>query len=413
MRTYSVSIVLALLLILVGLGFWYWDTLSGFFSGVAPIVTPLPPIPEDGSLPFVVPEGFEVALFSEAVPGARVMVRDPRGTLVVSETTEGRVVALPDTNTDWKADRVVTILSGLYNPHGMVFRCGEFGVPSDAGSDGCLLYVAETNAVKVYEYDADAFTATLRDTLATLPDDGGHYTRTLALDPDGRHLLVSVGSSCNVCVEADEHRASLLSIDMVTKEVAVYARGLRNTVFMARNPLDGALWGTENGRDLLGDDTPPDEINILTEGKNYGWPICYGKNIHDTQFDHNTYIRAPCSAPFEEPSAIDIPAHSAPLGLVFVPEEGWPENLWLDLLVAYHGSWNRSVPTGYKIVHIEFDDQGHPTGRVEDFMTGFMDEKGALFGRPAGLLIEPGGTLYVSDDRRGAIYRVFLKELPY
>ena len=168
---------------------------------------------------------------------------------------------------------------------------------------------------------------------------------------------------------------------------------------MAIHPVTGEIWGTDMGRDLLGDDVPPDEVNIIREGGNYGWPICYGKNIHDADFDKNTYIRNPCMEPFEQPSQIDIPAHSAPLGIAFIPEEGWPEEYWHDILVAYHGSWNRSVPTGYKIVRI--DEHGIAT----DFMTGFMDG-GEVLGRPVGLLVEPGGALYISDDRAGVIYKV-------
>jgi len=148
------------------------------------------------------------------------------------------------------------------------------------------------------------------------------------------------------------------------------------------------------GRDLLGDDMPPDEINIIEEGKNYGWPVCYGKNIHDTDFDHNTYVRNPCMEPFETPSHIDIPAHSAPLGLAFYKN---------DLLVAYHGSWNRSVPTGYKIVKMNLDANGNYLGQ-EDFISGWLQEGNAL-GRPVDILADRG-RIFISDDKAGVIYLV-------
>ena len=154
------------------------------------------------------------------------------------------------------------------------------------------------------------------------------------------------------------------------------------------------MWETERGRDNLGDDLPPDEINIVEEGKNYGWPICYGKNIHDTNFDKNTYIRNPCEEPFEMPSYINIEAHSAPLGLVFVPEEGWPEEYWYDLFVAYHGSWNRSVPTGYKIARIPLDDKGRKTGPIEDFISGWLTAGGRGLRRPGGILLLPPGVMF-------------------
>ncbi len=163
------------------------------------------------------------------------------------------------------------------------------------------------------------------------------------------------------------------------------------------------------GRDLLGDNIPPDEINIIEEGKNYGWPICYGKNIHDDQFDKNTYIRNPCMEPFETPSSIDLQAHSAPLGLAFFPEEGWPEEYWHDLLVAYHGSWNRTEPTGYKIVRMRLDNEGKYEA-TEDFITGWLNGKNEALGRPVDILIQPGGLMYISDDKAGVIYRITYRE---
>jgi glucose/arabinose dehydrogenase len=266
--------------------------------------------------------------------------------------------------------------------------------------------VAESHRVIAYKYDADTYTASSGETLLSLPDDGGHNTRTLLLHPDGTRLLVSVGSSCNVCEENDPRRASILAVDLTTKEVTTFAKGLRNTVFMTIHPVTGETWGTDMGRDNLGDDIPPDEVNILRADGNYGWPTCYGKNIHDAEFDTKTYIRAPCSEPFETPSHIDIPAHSAPLGLAFIPEEGWPEKYWYDLLIAYHGSWNRSVPTGYKIIRIPLDAHGAPEGEPVDFMTGFMTGDGTVLGRPVDIQAEPGGILYITDDRAGVVYRI-------
>jgi len=194
-----------------------------------------------------------------------------------------------------------------------------------------------------------------------------------------------------------------------------FAHGLRNTVFFTWNTETKEMWGADMGWDFLGDNLPPDEINILKGGGNYGWPICYGKNIHDTVFDKNTYIRNPCMEPFETSSYIDIPAHSAPLGLAFVPkdtEKGkfganitWPRDYWYNLFVSYHGSWNRTVPTGYKIVRYKFNEKGDYS-RVEDFITGWLKPGDGLYGRPVDILVQSGGSMYISDDKAGVIYRV-------
>lgn len=366
---------------------------------------PPPPLPTGDIAPLQTPEGFVATIFSREVPGARVMIRDPKGTLVVSETSEGKVVALPDLDTDGKADRTVTILQGLNQPHGIAIVCSNTGFES-ADQDNCMLYVAETDALKSYKYDADTMQASLKETLATLPSGSGHFTRTLLVEPDQKHLLISVGSSCNVCHEDNSQRATVLEFDLATKQLSTFATGLRNTVFMDIDPVVGKIWGSDNGRDLLGDDIPPDEINILEKGKNYGWPICYGKNIHDTDFDKNQYIRDPCAD--STPPHIELQAHSAALGLTFIPEEGWPEDMGNDLLVAYHGSWNRTKPTGYKVVRFNLDQNRQAVGEPIDFLTGFLTTNNTddAIGRPVGLLAVPGGTVYVSDDRADAIYKI-------
>ena len=359
---------------------------------------PAPPLPQGDIAPFEAPEGFTTTIFSRETPGARVMTRDDRGTMLVSLTKDGKIVALPDTDASGVADRTVVVLEGLQQPHGILVQCEE---------GACLLYVAETGELKSYTYDPLAFTATYKETLTTFPTGSGHFTRTLLMHPDGKRLLISVGSSCNVCEEKDERRATVLALDLATKEVTTFAFGLRNTVFMATEPVTGEVWGTDHGRDLIGDDIPPDEVNILTEGKDYGWPLCYGKNIHDTDFDNKRYIRDPCAD--KTPSHIDLQAHSAVLGIAFIPEEGWGEDMRLDMLVAYHGSWNRKEPTGYKVVRFDLDESRNAVGGPIDFLTGFLapgaPAKESL-GRPVDILVEPGGVVYVSDDRAGAIYRI-------
>lgn len=348
------------------------------------------------------PAGFDISIFAQGLGKARVMAWDPVGNLLVSIMDEGRVVALSDRNGDGKADEIITVIDGLINPHGIAFRC----------TDVCKIFIAETLGVAHYDYDSENLKAINRKKILSLPhpDKGGHITRTIMFlpYPDDDKLLASVGSSCNVCHESDYRRAKIHIINADGTNFRDFAVGLRNAVFMAIHPVTGRVWATEMGRDWLGDDLPPDEINIIEEGKNYGWPICYGKNIHDADFDKNVYIRNPCMEPFEIPSYIDIPAHSAPLGLAFIPEEGWPEKYWYNLLVAYHGSWNRTVPTGYKIVRYKLDAQGRYLGE-EDFITGWLQEDGRVLGRPVDILVQPGGVIYISDDDAGVIYKVRAK----
>ncbi len=420
MRKFFFIAIGALVAALVaGMGIFYWQNLRG----VGPVIFPppedigeiieksLPSAQNNTDFPLKLPDGFSVSIFAEDVGPARVLAMDPAGNLLASITKEDKVIALPDSDRDGKADAIVTVAQGLDRPHGLAFRCER----------GCRLYIAEQNQVAVYDYNALELEVTNKIKILDLPAGGSHFTRTIMFLPDGS-LLTSVGSSCNVCHEKDWRRAKVLVSNSDGSDLRVFASGLRNAVFMALHPFTKEVWVTEMGRDLLGDDLPPDEINIIEEGdpstefraRNYGWPICYGKNIHDTDFDQNTYVRNPCMEPFEMPSSIDVPAHSAPLGLAFFPREGWPEEYHDDLLVAYHGSWNRTIPTGYKIVRYKLDEQGNYQGEAdstgsplgEDFISGWLTEDNRALGRPVDILIQPNGTMYISDDKAGVIYRI-------
>lgn len=350
---------------------------------------------EAADMPLRLPPGFSLSLFAKGLGGPRVMVTDPSGTILVSIPSQGRVVALPDADRDGVADRVVTVIRGLNRPHGLAFRCAP----------ACKLYIAEEHQVCSYSYDGKVFQAVKETKIADLPGGTGHFTRTLLFLPEPRdnQLLISVGSSCNVCSEGDWRRAKILIVPAEGGTPGVFASGLRNAVFMAVHPKTKQVWVTEMGRDLLGDNIPPDEINIIEQDRNYGWPFCFGKNVHDEDFDpQGTHV---CREPATAPSHIDIPAHSAPLGLAFFPGEGWPKEFRNDLLVSYHGSWNRSAPTGYKIVRIRLDSEGRRRG-VRDFITGWLTGDGQALGRPVDIMIQPDGTIFVSDDRAGVIYRI-------
>lgn len=411
MRSRTVIILAIVVVLVAGGGYLAYGYLVErpfpFLIKLLTATDPPPPLPAGDLASLIAPEGFVATIYAREVPGARVMTRDPKGTMLVSLTSGGRVVALPDLNGDGKADETVTVLEGLTQPHGILVHCPDTGNVS-ADQDSCMLYVAETGALKSYAYDADTYTARYQETLMTFPTGSGHFTRTLLMHPDGNRLLVSIGSSCNVCIESDERRATIMALDLATKETAIFATGLRNTVFMAIEPVTGEVWGTDNGRDVIGDDIPPDEVNRIQEGSNYGWPYCYGNRVYDADFGKSV----PNACSVSTPAHIELQAHSAPLGLAFVPEEGWPEEMRNDLLIAFHGSWNRSVPTGYKVVWVNLDQQRNAQSSPLDFLTGFLPPGGTeddAIGRPVGLLAEPGGVLYVSDDRAGAIYRVALQ----
>jgi glucose/arabinose dehydrogenase len=270
-----------------------------------------------------------------------------------------------------------------------------------------MLYVAETDALRSYTYDPVAFKASEPELLVPLPSGEGHYTRTLMLHPDGQQLLIAVGSSCNVCNEKEPERAAVLSYNLDTKTVAPFASGLRNTVFMAAHPVTQQIWGTENGRDLIGDDIPPDEINIIEQGKNYGWPFCYGNKVLDTDFS-GTNSSTRCDD--TEAALIDLPAHAAALGLAFVTADTWPTEYADDLLVALHGSWNRSEPSGYKVIRIPLDESGKKAGEPTDFMTGFItadaQDGDEAKGRPVAILAEENSIVYITDDKAGAVYAI-------
>lgn len=348
---------------------------------------------------FEVPEGFSLNVFAKNIKGARVIELDPKGRIVVSQTSEGKIVVLNDDNYDNVSDGAKVIASNLKKPHGLAFNCET--------PEKCFLYVAEADELSRFLYDAEIPSLGKKEKLIDIDSSisDRHYTRSLLFlpSPEEDTLLISVGSSCDVCDEGDKDYGSIISYNIKTGEKESYAKGLRNATFLALNPVSGKVFSSEMGRDNLGDNLPPDEVNIIEKGNDYGWPLCYGKNIQDTKFDSKQYFVNPCGT--MNPSFVDLQAHSAPLGLSFIPEEGWPEDYWYNLLVSYHGSWNRSEPTGYKIVRIKMNSKGEYMG-MEDFITGWLTKEGDKIGRPVDIKVLSGGVAYISDDGSGVIYRL-------
>lgn len=334
--------------------------------------------------------GFKIEVYAKA-PHARMMTFTPGGVLLVTATNDGTVFAFPDPNHRGHPDRTVTVLEDLNAPHGIAIHNGK-------------LYIAETNQVQRYDWDESRLRASNGKKIADLPGSGMHFTRTL-LFANGK-MYVSVGSDCNACEEEDQRRAAVLEFNDDGSGRRVFASGLRNSVGLALNPKTGTIWATDNGRDWLGDNRPADEINDLGKnGGSFGWPYCYANRVADLSQLKPGDNR--CKDTVEP--VVQVEAHSAPLGLAFYDATMFPEKYRGDLFVALHGSWNRSRPTGYRVIRVVMGDKG-AAQQKEDFITGWLrpgeTRKGAWMGRPVDVKVGPEGALYVSDDSAGIIYRV-------
>ncbi len=388
-------------LILLFIFFWFGLALLvawvffKHFGDIRPVLLPAatesPGTPQTpgGNLPAAgplhVPSGFQIGILSEKVPGARDLQITPGGNLLVSAQKPGKVFALPLQETAQPQPK--EILSNLHNPHGLAFYHGK-------------LFVAEETHVDRYTWDEQHLTATFERKIIDLPDGGSglHHSRSIVFDKEGR-LFISLGSTCNICEEKNPWNAAVVMTDENGSNPQVFAKGLRNAVFLTVNPDTNQVWVTDMGRDLLGDNIPPDEINILQQNGNYGGPYCYGNKIWDQKFNKESseYCQNTLAPNFE------IPAHSAPLGLAFVQSAQFPTDWQGDLLISYHGSWNRTVPDGYKVVRIKRN--GDQLGPAEDFITGFL-QGNQTYGRPVDLTFDSTGNLYISDDKAGRVYRV-------
>jgi glucose/arabinose dehydrogenase len=349
--------------------------------------TPPPPPPPGGvdtvliaGHALYVPRGFTVNLFAQGLNGVRYLALGPGGAVYAS-LPAGQIVRLVDANGDGVADAAAqTVLGGLSGPFGIAFR-------------GDTMYFAEQTVVQ--RLDPGATTPL---TLVSGLPSGGHSTRTLVIGPDN-FMYVAAGSSCNVCVElaGDSMRAAVTRFNLDGSGGRIFARGLRNSVGLAFHPTTGELWANNNDRDNLGDNVPPEHLNILKDGKWYGWPQCFLPNQPNPEFGG-----ANCSG--VEPPALTVQAHSAPLGLAFYTGAMFPAAYAGDAFMTYHGSWNRSVPTGAKVVRVHVQN-GRPVS-VDDFVTGWQLTNGSRWGRPVGLLVMPDGALLVSDDTGDRIWRV-------
>ena len=335
------------------------------------------------------PKDVKVEVFSNKVASARKIAFDDQGILFLSQTKKGLVTALPDKDGNGKPDRIVRILEDRRKPHGIGFVQLE---------SGYYLFLAEEHQVVRMRRIAKPFDYGPPEIFVDNIPVGGHFTRSIRIHD--RKLYLSVGSSCNVCEEKNDFRAAIsrFEIDQIGSG-KIFARGLRNTVGLAFSPYTGRLWGVNNGSDRMGEDFPREELNIIEKGKHYGWPYCHNYQVPDLKFG----MKMDCAKTIAP--AYTFTAHMAPLGLTFYQKGSLPYRFNDSLFIAFHGSWNRSVPAGYKIVRVILNKRGEIKSQ-EDFITGFLLANGKKIGRPVDIEQSPEGDLYFSDDYLGMVYKV-------
>ena len=388
-----------------------------------PAPTPAKPnfgnvVPKPANAQLKAPQGFTVDTYAENVPNARIMEWAPNGDLFVAQSEANIVSVFRDTNKDGRPDS-----RSVYS-QGPVKGCGSFGAPAARGGaaaappnpelncpfglafhDG-YLYVGNTDGVIRYKYtNGDMKAAAAGQKILTVPGGENHWTRNVLFSRDGKKMYVSVGSSNNIddTGRGNDNRAAIHEYNPDGTGFRLFATGIRNPVGLALQPTTNALWTAVNERDNLGDDLVPDYATSVKDGGFYGWPYSYIGNHVDT--------RVPNQKPELVAKAIVpdilIPAHSAALDLTFYTGTQFPQRYRNGLFIALHGSWNRSTAQGYKVIFVPFANN-KPSGPIEDFLTGFVVDPAAVskWGRPVGVTVAADGSLLVSDDASGTIWRV-------
>jgi glucose/arabinose dehydrogenase len=337
-----------------------------------------------------VPAGFSISVFANKVKGARSMALGENSWVFVGTGQEGKVYALADRNGDGVADERLTVAQKLFMPNGVAYRNGS-------------LYVAEINRIRRFDQMADPAKSDLTSHTVydRLPSDQHHGWKYLRFGPDGK-LYTAVGAPCNICNPNKPIYASLVRLNPDGSQFEIIGRGIRNTVGFDWQPETNALFFTDNGRDWLGEDSPPDELNQWHQiDDNFGYPFCHGGTIPDPEFGQDKS----CSD-YKAP-VWRFKAHSAPLGMRFYRGRHFPEKYRKQVFVAEHGSWNRKIPDGYRVALIAFTD-AKPSAE-EVFIDGWLTPEGKVLGRPVDILELPDGSLLISDDLGGVIYRVVYK----
>jgi glucose/arabinose dehydrogenase len=343
-------------------------------------------VPVEG---ITLPEGFEIFYYAGDITNARSMTLSDSGIVYVGSRSAGKVYALVDRNGDNKSDENFIVAEGLNNPNGVAYKEGS-------------LFVAEINRILKFE-DIDNSYMNKPDYSVIkndYPIDTAHGWKYISFGPDG-NLYIPVGAPCNICKMEDPVYSSITSINSSGEDFSIIASGIRNTVGFDWHPVTKELWFTDNGRDMLGDDAPPDELNRISErGQYFGFPYCHGKDINDPEYGKNT----DCDQ-FIKPE-IELGPHVAALGISFYTGEMFPEEYKNKVFIAEHGSWNRSTPIGYRISTVDINENGEKADNYSTFASGWLNDTGKAWGRPVDVLQMVDGSILVSDDTAGAIYRI-------
>jgi glucose/arabinose dehydrogenase len=334
-----------------------------------------------------VPEGFKLSVFADNLTNARSMALGDNGIVFVGTGASGNVYAVEDTNKDGVADKNYTLASDLYMPNGVAYKDGA-------------LYVAEINRIIRFDGISQALNKPPKPVVVydKLPSDKHHGWKYLRFGPDGK-LYTAIGAPCNIC-NPDKPYASMLRLNPDGSQFEIIATGIRNTVGFDWQPETNALFFNDNGRDLMGDDLPPEELNLWSgkSGEHFGYPYCHGGEVSDPEFGSEKSCKE-----FTAP-AWKYKAHIAPLGLRFYRGKQFPAQYKNQLFVAQHGSWNRSKPDGYRIALVKFNS-GKPVSE-EVFVDGWLTKDDKVLGRPVDILELPDGNLLISDDELGLIYKL-------
>jgi glucose/arabinose dehydrogenase len=343
-----------------------------------------------------VPDGFTVHKFAEELGKPRILAVSIAGHVYASDREAGIVMLLQDTDGDGVADRNETV-ANIMQAHGLTIHENK-------------MYIAAVKEVYAADMNTDGTLGSPQLLIDDLPDGGQHPNRTIAFGPDGM-MYISVGSTCNSCPESNPENATLLQVNPDNLTRKVYASGLRNTIGFGWHPGTNEMWGMDHGIDWLGDNEQVEELNKIEQGSVYGWPYIYGDgnyNPGDRPQGDTTYQQ------YLEKTTLPVlgyQAHAAPMALAFYTGAQFPDEYQHDAFIAMRGSWNRSAPVGYKVVRLHFEE-GQPT-QFEDFLTGFLvNDNRAHFGRLVGVAVHTDGSLLVSDDTNGVIYRIAYQPEP-